>query len=159
MANTTRWVAGAQASYANLFAAADAGTLASGSSVRSSLTAITNGTNLDQFMDISFAATIASSAVAAGANLAFWIYNLNQNGTQYGDNFLPTAGTPVAGTPFFPPYATVGVLTGTQTNLYGTATGIIIPPGTFTCAVQNNVGFAFTACTIQYRTYNINLNV
>ena len=156
----TQWIGGngQGLTYGNLFASGDAGTLANGASVRSSIADITNGTFLDQFMDISFAATITSSSVAAGANLAFWFYALNEDGTHYGDNGLPTAGTPVTTfTPTFPPCATVGVLTGTQTNLYGTATGVVMPPGTFRCAVQNNVGFTFTACTIQYRTYNIQI--
>jgi hypothetical protein len=164
VANRTSWVAdalGQGLTYGSLFAAGDINSLTAGSSVRSSVTAIANGTNLAMFMDISYLLTIASSTIAAGANFAFWIYNLNQDASHYGDNQLPTAGTSAAITPAFPPCATVGIpAVATTTTMYGTATGIVIPPGTFTMAIQNNCGFNLSGSgnTIQYRTYNINLN-
>ena len=112
MANRTSWVAdalGQGLTYGSLFAAGDINSLTAGSSVRSSVTAIANGTNLAMFMDIWYLLTIASSTIAAGANFAFWIYNLNQDASHYGDNQLPTAGTSAAITPAFPPCATVGI--------------------------------------------------
>lgn len=164
MANRTSWVAdavGQGLTYGTLINSADMVSLANGSSVRSSVSAITNGTALAQFMDISFALILTSGTPPAGANVAFWIYNLNQDATHYGDNFLPTAGTAVSGTPSFPPAAIHGIPpVASTTNIYGTVTGIIIPPGSFTVAIQNNSNVAFTSGTqtVQYRTYNINLN-
>jgi len=37
---------------------------------------------------------------------------------------------------------------------------VIIPPGSFRLAIQNNSGFTLTSGTqtVKYRTYNINLN-
>jgi hypothetical protein len=164
MAARTSWVAdalGQGLTYGTLINSADMASLASGSSVLSTVTTIANGTNLAMFMDISYLLAIASNTIAASANFAFWIYNLNQDGTHFGDNFLPTAGTAVVGTPSFPPCAIVAIpAVATTTNMYGTATGIVIPPGSFRVAIQNNSGFALTAGTqtVQFRTYNINLN-
>ena len=73
-----------------------------GQTVLSTVADIANGTNLDQFMDIGFSLTIASSTIATGANIAFWIYGLNQDGTHYGDNQF-TAGTVATKTPTFSP--------------------------------------------------------
>jgi hypothetical protein len=170
MTSRTAWVAGlgqgltfgAAFANADINASSGGSGLANGSSVLSSAGDITNGTALDQLCDISFRFTIASSTIAAGANIAFWLYVLNQDGIVYGDNQL-TAGTAAAITPAFPPCATVGIpAVASTTNMYGATTGIIIPPGTFRFAMQNNSGFAFSntigsqAC--KYRTYNQNLN-
>lgn len=133
-------------------------TLANGNSILDG-TDITNGTSLDIFADISLSATIASSAVAAGANVVFWAYYLNQDGTTYGDNQLTTtaaAVTPVA-VGQAGPYS-IPLFASTRTTLVGNYTGIILAPGTFRFAMQNNCGFTFTACTVKFRSYNTNLN-
>jgi hypothetical protein len=139
------------------FQAADAGTLANGSSVLSSTGDITNGTSLDMFADISFSVTLASNTIAAGANIAFWIYPLNEDGTTYGDNQF-VGGTAKAATPSFP---SVGAFNNpavaSTTTLVGLIPQLVIPPGTFRFLVQNNCGFTLTAATIKYRSYNINL--
>lgn len=157
MANRTAWTGGLLNSGLGwVTAVSTAGTLATANSVLDS-SDITNGSSLDIFADISVSCTISSSTIAAGANLAFWIYPLNQDGTTYGDNHLTT--TPAAVTPsaapdvIIPCFAAAG-----QTSIIGIARGIIIPPGTFRWAIQNNCGFTFTAATIKYRTYNTNLN-
>jgi hypothetical protein len=133
------------------------GPLATANTVLSSVADIANGTALDMFMDISVSLAIASSTVAAGANLAFWLYELNQDGSTYGDNKL-TAGTGAAITPSFAPCAIIPLFAAaSQTTLIGYANQITIPPGSFRLAIQNNSGFTLTAGTqtVKYRTYNI----
>jgi hypothetical protein len=162
MANRTAWIAGngVGLSWATAINSADMASMVNGRTVLSSVADIANGTNLDQFMDISAGLLIASSTIAAGANLAFWIYALLDNGTTYGDGQL-TAGTQTATTPTFPPSGIMPlVAAASQTNLYGFVQGVIIPPGSFRLAIQNNSGFALTSGTqtVRYRTYNQNLN-
>jgi hypothetical protein len=128
--------------------------------VLSSVADITNGTSLDQFIDISFSLIIASSTIVAGAYIGFWLYMLNQDGTTYGDNQF-TAGTQAAKTPTFPPAGTFPlVAAATQTSLIGYIQQVTIPPGSFRFAAQNGSGFALTAGTqtVKYRSYNIRLD-
>lgn len=161
MANITGWQGGRLNSgltWTNPTFAAALTTLATGSSTLGT-TDITNGTSLDQFVDLSVRCTIASSTIAAGANIAVWLYALLDDGATYGDGQLSTAGTAAAKTPTFPSCATIPLVAATaQTTLVGFAQQIIIPPGTFRFAVQNNSGFAFTAAGLKYRSYNINLS-
>jgi len=162
MANRTAWTAGNGVGFTwtTLINSADMASMTNGQSVLSSVADIANQTNLDIYMDISHLLAIASSTIAAGANFAYWLYALNQDGTHYGDNQL-TAGTPASLTPAFSPVATIAIpAVASTTNMYGYAQGIIIPPGSFRMAIQNNSGFALTAGTqtVKYRTYNVNLN-
>lgn len=160
MTSRTAWVAGNGVGFTwtTAIASANMASLANGSSVMDS-TDISNQSNLDIFADISISLLIASSTIASGANIALWLYALNQDGTTYGDNHLTTSGAAV--TPSASPIAVVPCFAAaTQTAIIGQAIGIIIPPGTFRWAMQNNSGFALTAGTqtIKYRTYNTNLN-
>ena len=166
MASRSAWVAGngVGLAWATAINSADmasmAGTTAGANTVLSSIADIANGTALDQFMDLSAELVIASSSIAAGANLAFWIYALLDNGATYGDGQF-VAGTPKIATPTFPPCAVMPlVAAASQTNLYGFVSGIVLPPGSFRLAIQNNSGFALTSGTqtVKYRTYNQNLN-
>jgi hypothetical protein len=162
MVSRTAWTAGNGVGYTwtTLINSANISSLANGSSCLSSVADITNQTAQDQFMDISYLLAIASSTIVAGANFAFWLYYLNQDGSHYGDNQLPTPGTPVAITPSFPPCASLSVpAVASTTAMYGTATGIVIAPGSFRVAIQNNCGFTLSGTqTVMYRTYNQNLN-
>ena len=162
MANRTAWAAGLGVGFTWTTAinSADMASMATANTVVSSVTDITNQTALDQFMDISASLVISSSTIAAGANLAFWIYALNEDGSTYGDGQF-TNGTAAAKTPTFPPCALMPlVAAASQTALLGFVQGIIIPPGSFRLAIQNNSGFSLTSGTqtVKYRTYNINLN-
>ena len=157
MTSRTAWVAGLGQGlgWGALFGT-EVATPATAYSTLSSVV-VANGTALDQFMDVSLEATISSSTIAAGANFAFWLMALMEDGTTYGDASVTT--TPAAVTPGLFPCATMPLRAATgQTNLYGYAQGIIIPPGSFAMAMQNNSGFTLTACVIKYRTYNQNLN-
>lgn len=168
MANRTAWTAGNGVGYTWTTAinSGDMNTLGitgmpNGNTVRSSVADIANQTNQDMWMDISVRLIIASSTVAAGANLAFWLYYLLDDGTTYGDGQLPTAGTFLAITPTFTPCAVVPlVAAAAQTLLVGAALQIPIIPGSFRLAIQNNSGFTLTTSTqvVKYRTYNLNLN-
>jgi hypothetical protein len=133
--------------------------MVTGNSAISNAISIANGTGLDQFMDISIQLAIASSAVAAGANVAIWLAMLQQDGTTYGDGIL-VAGTPAAVTPPWPPIAVIPLYASTRTSLTGQVNGIIIPPGSFKAILQNNSGFALTSGTqsVSFRSYNQQLN-
>ena len=161
-ANRTSWTAGTGQglTYGIAFNATDFTTSqpTNGQSILSTVT-ITNGTALDQYADFSVVQTIASSTVVAGANISIWLVPLASDGSTYTPAL--TAGT-VAGNTI--PSAPVCVIplyaAATQTVLTGTCTGIVLPPGTFKFAEQNNSGFTYTATTQihDYRTYNQNLN-
>jgi len=162
MANRTSWVAGngAGLSWTTGINSSDLASMSSGSSVLSTVADIANGTNLDQFMDVSVRCAIASNTIAAGANLALWLYALLDDGSTYGDGQL-AAGTQAAKTPVFSPCGVIPLLAAaSQTTLVGIVTGILLPPGSFRLALQNNSGFALSAGTqtVKYRTYNQNLN-
>jgi hypothetical protein len=157
MASRTAWTAGngQGLAWGSLFGS-EVSTLVNGDSVLSSVD-IANGTALDQFMDVSLEATIASSTIAAGANFALWLMALMEDSSTYGDNSLTT--TPAAVTPGLFSVATMPLIAKASTTaLYGYAQGVILPPGLFAMALQNNCGFTLTACTVKYRTYNQNLN-
>ena len=163
MASRTAWVAGllnAGLGWTACFAGADLNSMPNGDAVLSSQGDITNGTSLDIFADISMELAISSNTIAAGANLAGWIFELNEDGSTYGDNSL-TAGAQAAVTPgLIPAFIMPLRAAASQTALYGFAQGIIIPPGTFRFAIQNNSGFTLSASgnAGKFRSYNINLN-
>jgi len=168
MTNNTAWVTGRGAglTWSNAFNTVDfttsdgGGLLQNSHTVLSTIADIANGTALDMFADISMRLTIASSIIAAGACMSFWIYQLLDDGTTYGDGKL-TAGTAAALTPAFAPCAAVPLFAASsQTALVGYAQGIVIPPGSFRFAIQNNSGFTLTSnvTVIKYRTYNLSLN-
>lgn len=161
MASRTAWTAGNGVGFTWTIAinTADLTTMANANTVVSSVSDIANQTSLDMFMDLSASCNISSSTIAAGANLAFWIYALNQDGTTYGDGQF-TNGTAAAKTPTFAPCAVMPlVAAASQTLLLGNALQIPIPPGSFRVAMQNNSGFTFSGTnTVKYRTYNLNLN-
>ena len=162
MAARSAWTAGngVALTWSTAINSADMASMATANTVVSSVADIANGTNLDMFMDVSVSLVIASSTIASGANLALWLFPLNQDGTTYGDGQF-TNGTAAAKTPAFAPFATIPlVAAASQTALLGAVTQIMIPPGSFRLAIQNNSGFTLTAGTqaVKYRTYNINLN-
>ena len=161
-ANRTAWTAGngQGLTYGIAFNATDFTTSqpTTGQSILSTVT-ISNGTNLDQFMDFSVVQTIASNTVAAGANIAVWLVPLAADGSTYSPAL--TAGTVSANVLPSAPVCVIPLFASTaQTVLTGTCTGIVLPPGTFKLAEQNNSGFTYTATTQihDYRTYNQQLN-
>lgn len=162
MTSRTAWTAGngVGLTWTTAINTADMASMATANTVVSSVADIANGTNLDLFMDLSASLVISSSTIVAGANLAFWIYALNQDGTTYGDAQF-TNGTAAAKTPTFAPCTVMPLIAAaSQTALIGFSQQILLPPGSFRIAIQNNSGFTLTAGTqtVKYRTYNFNLN-
>jgi hypothetical protein len=162
VSNRTAWTAGngVGLTWTTLINSSDMASMTNGQTVLSSVSDIANGTNLDQFMDISAICAISSSTIAAGAALTFFLYALQEDGSTYGDGQL-TAGTAASKTPAVVPCGSIPLYAAaSQTTLVGFLQGIIIPPGSFRVAMQNNSGFALTSGTqtVKYRTYNINLN-
>jgi hypothetical protein len=146
------WVAGSGAglTWADIFSTATLNSIASGNAVLSDL-AITNGTALDKYMDVSIA--LASAAfTGTGINISLHLYPLNADGSTYGDGKF---GTSAAGPCAYPPVAVIPLVAATQAQT-GSATGIVIPPGTFKIVLGNNGGVALAASanTCKYRTYN-----
>jgi hypothetical protein len=160
MANRTAWTAGNGVGF-TWTAAINSGDMSTLTTAGTSLgtPTISNQTNLDMFADFSVRCAIASSTIAAGANIALWLYALLDDGTTYGDGQL-SVGANASKTPTFPPFGTVPlVAAAAQTTLVGFVQQVIIPPGTFKVALQNNSGFTFSGTqTCMYRTYNLNLN-
>ena len=163
MTSRTAWVAGngQGLTYGTLINSSDLASMVTGSTVLSTVADIANGSNLDMFMDISLAMISNGTTFAAGSNFALFKYDLNQDSSHYGDNQL-TAGTQAGITPASPPIAIVNIpaLTAGTANIFGTITGIVIPPGSFRFALQNNSGTTISSGTqtVKFRTYNINLN-
>ena len=163
MANRTQWISGngQGLTWGAAFNSTDftSALLTNGDTVLSTVVIANGSTTLDMFMDISVRLSISSATPPAGSNFALWIYALLDNGTTYGDGRL-TAGTKAAMTPAFSPCATIPLANVSSTALVGYAQQIIIPPGSFSLAIQNNCGNTLTSTTTvcQYRTYNLNLN-
>lgn len=164
MTARTAWVGGLLNSglgWTAFFNASDLNSCPNGSSVLSSMTAIANGTSLDQFFDVSFELTIASNTIAAGANLALWLFALNEDGATYGDASL-VAGTQAAVTPGLYPKLIMPLRAATtQTALYGSNNDpLVMPPGNWLPVLQNNSGFTLASSgnAGKFRSYNINLN-
>lgn len=166
MANRTAWTAGNGVGFTwtTLINGSDLTSLASGSSVLSSVAAIANQTNLDTFMDVGIEMTVGSATPSAGANFALYVMYLNEDGTIYGGGEYASTGSggaitrAPAGFPVnFPIQSTVAT-----TLMAGIVTGIPIYPGSFVCALYNGTGVALSATAgnnvVKYRTYNINLN-
>lgn len=167
MTSKTAWVSGNGQGLANwsartvLFGSADLTSLADSKSVLSSATAIDNGTNLDQYMDISVEITVGSSTPRAGAYIGIWIAYLQQDGSTYGDGQL-TAGTPATYQPPWQPVATIPLSNQAMTLMAGQQNGILLLPQKFLLICYNftNVTFSATAGNnvVAYKTYNVNLN-
>ena len=142
--------AGVGLTWTDIFSTATLNSIASTNGILSDL-AITNGTALDRYMDVSIA--LASAAfTGTGINISLHLYPLNADGSTYGDGKF---GSSAAGPCAYPPVAVIPLVAATQAQT-GSATGIPIPPGTFKLVFVNNGGVALAASgnTCKYRTYN-----
>ena len=145
--------------YQNAFNAADLNNLAVGSAVMSGLS-FDNTVSPDEFMDLSFAGTMASAqAIAAGANLGIAIAYAQADGTTYGDGRL-TAGTALAS---YTPVQDVcagfafAINAATATGLVSSIGLIALRPRKFRLIVVNNLPAALAAVggMISMSTYKI----
>lgn len=159
MANKSSWVAGAGQglTYGSAgFTATDFNSLAAGSVVVAT-SAVTNGTALDLYADVSFVFTVGGTTTVS-SYLSIYILELNQDAATYGDSIGTGTVAPVAR------YlaASVGVKSGVTSG--STVVGsvrVLMPPGNFKFAIVNNLGVALNAsaaATVSYRTYNENMN-
>lgn len=164
MANRTQWTAGngAGLTWSTAINGSDLVSLASGSTVLSSVADIANSTALDLYCDLSVRLTVGSTTPAAGSFIALHLAALLDDGATYG------AGSMISGSTitYAPPFAPVAVLpleSSVATTLFaGFAQGILIPPGAFRFALYNGSGVALSATAgnniVKYRSYNLNLN-
>lgn len=160
MTSVARWIGGVSPglTWTSCFGS-EINSLGSGSAVQSS-TVINNSSNLDLYLDVSFSIT-CSTGSSGSAYITFYLLPLNQDGTTYGCGGFST-GSPGAA----PPNGAASYGAGSvqvnlsATTITGLVAGIVMPPGSFVLAVQNNAGVAFGASsnTIEYRTYSENLN-
>jgi hypothetical protein len=162
-ASRTAWTAGngPGLTWTSVFASTDMTSLASGSSVLSTATAIANGSNFDTYADISVGITVSSSTPSAGGFIAVYALPLNQDGTTYGDAGL-VAGTQKVYVPPYAPICTIPLVAAATTLMTGQCIGVLLPPDTISFAVYNFSNVAFSATggnnLVKIKTYNINLN-
>ena len=162
MAGRSAWTPGngVGLTWSSAFNSADLASMTAAYSVLSSVADIDNGTALDQFMDVSVRLAISSSTIASGAAISLFRYDLLDDATTYGDGQL-TAGTQANVSPAMYPLPSIDLPPASAvTKLVGMVTGILIPPGKFRLALQNNSGFNLSSGTqvVKYRTYNVNNN-
>ena len=148
----SKWSAGSGVglTWTDIFSTATLNSIASTNGILSDL-AISNGTALDKYMDVSI--VLASAAfTGTGINISLHLYPLNSDGSTYGDGKF---GSSAAGPCAYPPVATIPLVAATQAQT-GSAVGIVMPPGTFKLVFVNNGGVALASSgnTCQYRTYN-----
>jgi hypothetical protein len=164
MTSRTSWVAGNNSvglTWTACFGSADLTSLASGSSILSSAAAVTNGTYLDQYIDLSLKITITSQTPSAGAQILLYLAYLNQDLTSYGDGGL-SSGASAAYIPLYPYCASFNLVAAATTTLMGTQTGILIAPGSFNFVLTNSSGLSFSSTAgnnkCSWRVYNQNNN-
>ena len=124
---TEKWIAGSGQglTWGDAFSTATLNSIASGNAILSDIS-ITNGTALDIFADVSIA--LGSAAFVAPNYIGIYLYPLNKDASTYGDGrFSSSAAGPPGGS-----YQnkSISIVAATQAQ-EGTATGFILPPGTF----------------------------
>jgi hypothetical protein len=149
---TEKWIAGSGQglTYGDAFSTATLNSIASGNAILSDL-AITNGTALDIFADVSI--NLASAAFSSPNFIGIYLYPLNKDASTYGDGRF---GSSAAGPPGSSYQNKIISILATTAVQMGTAVGFILPPGTFKFVFYNSGGVALAGSgnTCQYRTYN-----
>jgi hypothetical protein len=140
------------------FTASELNSLASGGGALST-GVISNSSNLDQFIDLSFVVTVGGTTTAA-SYITLFLLPLNQDGSTYGDNYASSTTTQPSAQ-----YAagSVGVKIGVTSGntITGTVAGEMISPGDYKVAFGNNLGVALnatSALTLKIRAFDTNLN-
>lgn len=164
MSNRTAWTAGngQGLTWGTAINGSDLASLASGSTVLSSVADIANGTNLDQFADISVELTISSATPSAGAVLELYLAALLGDGSTYGSGEMSSGGV-ITRAPALMPVGVIPLQSVAATTLLaGFIQGIVLPPGSFRFALYNGSGITLSSTAgnnaVKYRTYNQNLN-
>lgn len=153
---TEKWVGGSgQGLTWGAAFGASVGSLGSGNAVLSTI-AISNGSALDVFADLSIVSATTINPTAPNY-LGVYLYPLAEDGATWGDGSL-TTGSAASGAP--PSQYYVGSIATKTTGsgvpvVAGTITGIIIPPGSFSFVVYNQMGVTLSSTVdVKYRTYN-----
>jgi hypothetical protein len=153
---TESYTAGATAAtYTSLaFTAGDLNSLANTGGALSTGT-IVNGTNGDQFIDISFVVAVGGTTTSS-STIMVYLLPLNQDGSTYGDGYASSSSTqPAIGYQVGYINAKIGV---TSTNtITGTVSFGNLGLHTYKVAFGNNLGVALystAALTLEYLTYN-----
>lgn len=150
---TEKWIAGSGQglTWGDAFSAATLNSITNGNAILSDI-AITNGTALDVFCDLSIA--LGSAAFVSPNFIGFYLYPLNKDGSTYGDGRF---GTSAAGPPLSNYWVgNIGIVAATQAQT-GALTRIVLPPGSFKFVLYNQGGATLAGAsgnTCQYRTYN-----
>ncbi len=149
---TVSWEA--PGSWTDAFATANFTSLASGSGVLSTSTAVANGTNKELYLDLSFISASTTFLPTAGGHLAFFLLPLLHDGATY-----PTASTSATASAQAQATYCIGTMAfGAATAAHcGALRGVIILPGTFKFYCINRTGVALpagTTQTCQYRLYS-----
>jgi hypothetical protein len=164
MSNRAAWVAGLGAglSWTTAINTTDLVSLASGSTVLSSIADIDNEANLDMFAEISLRLTVSSFTPSSGSYLGIYVVPLLDDGSTYGDGTL-TSGSTITRAP---PYPLAGIVplesSAAITVMAGFIPRIELPPNKFRFALFNNSGVSLSGTAgnniVKYRTYDMNLN-
>lgn len=172
MASTTGWIAGRGQglSYGTntAFATGDLASLASGSSVMSSLADIANQTNLDTLADVAFQLAIASTTLSVGAVCQLWVfdkYQVDGSTSPYGDGSM-ASGTQKNYQPSYcyggrGPYIVAPAITALgQATVWGVFTQVLLPPRACRFVFGHALGVTLGAGQqyASFETYNVNLN-
>jgi hypothetical protein len=164
MANRTAWTAGngVGLTWTTAINGSDLASLASGSTVLSSVADIANGTNLDMYAMVGVELTVGSTTPAAGSYIGIYLMPLNEDGSTYGTGEMSSGGT-ISRAPATGLVGTIALETAGATTLFaGVIPKIELPPCSFRFALYNSSGVSLSAtagnCVVKYQTYNINLN-
>lgn len=157
MANIAKWVLDANWTSVS-FTAGDLNSLASGGFALSTA-AITNGTSLDLYADVSLIITVGGTTLVS-SYLPLFLLPLQQDGSTYGDGSASSSSVmPVASYVAASCMIKSGVTSGN--TIQAMYKGIVTPPGDFKLGLGNGLGVALNATaalTMKIRTYNENLN-
>jgi hypothetical protein len=139
-------------SWTDAFAAADFNALANGSGLLSTATAVSNGSSLDLYADLSWICVTSTFTPTAGGHLAFYLLPLLHDGSSYPS--ATSSATAAAQAQITYLVGTIALGASAQSHK-GIITGIRIPPGTFKWYMVNRSGAALpsssTNMTCQYR--------
>lgn len=129
------------------FTSATFASLANGSCIASSM--FSNGAALDQYLDFSYSVQTGAATVAGTSYMSLYLLPMNADGTTYGDGSLAVGGT-FAGTPgsgYYVGVSSIGKVVASGAQATGQLPRIVIPPGSFILALQNNLGNALGTST------------
>lgn len=139
------------------FTASDFNSRGSGSVVVAA-TAITNGTDLDVLVDVSFQFEVGGTTTS-GSYAQLYLLPLQQDGSTYGDGVA--TGTTLPAPQYARQVAYVKPSVTSGNAVHGMFEGVTVPPGSYKFAVAQVMGAALdstAAAAVKYRTRTLDLN-